>query len=340
MNYSRPLVFSPTGKQLAELSVDFYREWKINAYGKGSFTIALNDTKFKKQYLNYGNFIYVENSELPPWVGTIEPPGKWSNYSLEVNCLSAEYYLSKAVTRPNEKIKGSPGKIFQQLIEDVGSRLSLSPTVGKIYDSGKESIYNKPFTSIYDAALDLKENGNEEFNVTPLIENGRLILVANWYKAMGTTKLRKLFETRNFEMGGELLEQGEIINSAFIYGDGATWESKPISDAIDQTSAFNHGYSEVGEYDKTATDANVSDLAQIYVKKYKEPRRTFKIAVAKEDDNDTIFKDIKLGDTFPFSTVSCGWTGSHVGLDSKFRVLQMTFKDTEGKLNITADEVI
>ena len=77
--YSRMSIYDKSGIYLTEIDADIDRTWKINDYGKATFTISKEDVKAVYEYIRFGNLIYIEHNKLPAWAGVIDPPRDWAS---------------------------------------------------------------------------------------------------------------------------------------------------------------------------------------------------------------------------------------------------------------------
>ena len=71
---TRITLFNNSGEKLAEIDANVSRSWKLNEDGAGTFTMSTQDTKAIIDYLEFGNFVYMEHDKLPIWGGMIDTP--------------------------------------------------------------------------------------------------------------------------------------------------------------------------------------------------------------------------------------------------------------------------
>lgn len=333
---SRVTIYNPRGVKISEVDADFYREWKISEFGEGSFKISINDPKFSEELVDFGNWVYVEHSKLPEWIGTIETPREWEGGVITVNCLSGEARLKRALTRSNVKLEGTTGDIFQQLIEEYGGNIT-GLVVGEVDNSGETSTFTEQYISLYEAANKLNDVNDDEWNVTPLVDSkGSVKFACNWKDKLGRRRKIKLFEDKVMKQGGRMVEQGEIYNSVFAHGTGSNYKPKLVGEYTDWDGVADYGLSEWLYSDASVNQFNNDKIAMKKTQEYKNPRRTFTLALADVSD---LFQNIEIGDIFDMQLYSMGFTGKKVGLDTTVRILQMNYKDSENTVNIVADEV-
>jgi len=334
---SRISIYSPQGNKLTELEADFYREWKISEYGTGKFDISVLDDKFSSNFIDFGNWVHVEHDKLAPWVGTIECPRDWNGGMVTVNCLSGEARLKRALTRKDTKYHGTPGFVFSKFIQDACSEI-IGLKVGHAYSAGKHITVLDNYAQVYNLVCRIAEKRNEEWDVTPSLDgNGSLWFEANWYKQMGTVRSTRLYEDKHVAAGVKLVEQGETYNRVIVKGAKGSWAQGGIGVYTDWAAVRDYGLYEFLLSDNTAKEEDDHiDYARNYVNEHKEPRRTFTLGLVDADD---LFKELRLGDTFTLETYQTGFTGDRLGCVADIRILQMNFKDSEGVVNVVADEV-
>ena len=241
---SRISIYDHSGQYLTEIDATLDRGWKLDEFGTATFTMSTSDSKCREDYLQFGNFIYAEHDKLPVWAGMIDTPRQWGIGSVLVTAYSGEYILTTMITERTATMQGVWGSIYQQLVEqtfnnDIGAMIKI----GNIFGGGKSQnrVYN--YAVIYEEIKRLvKESGND-WELEPQIdENGRLYFDAHWYEKRGMVKQFVFYEDLHFKLSNNFLrEQGRIANRLRIYGEGATFSSRPVALVNDSESIGNYG---------------------------------------------------------------------------------------------------
>jgi hypothetical protein len=344
-------IFTPFGLPLTEIDADFERSWLLNKYGTGTFTMALTDSKATKENLGYGNLVLVEHPKLPPWLGTIEPPRKWGYGVITVNCFSVEFMLTNRICGHIQQFVGTPGNIFKQMIElsytgyTANSIESGLFKTGTIYAAGTSTTIVKPYIKVYDAVLQLTKDFGNDFDYTPVVDTaGKLSILYNWYKQLGTVRTDRLIENKNIKLEPTdfVVEQGEIVNSVVVYGDGSTWTSRPIKGDNDIDSQGRYRFRAKVYAVPGMTQAQATTTAAQYLKKSLEPRKTYKLTVLDDliEPEKSIFYNIRIGDTLTLDLYGTGFTGEGLGLSADVRVRGMSYKDSDNQLGLVCDEEV
>lgn len=333
---SRVSLYSHSGQYLTEVNATFKREYKLNEFGSATFTLSTSDVKCREDYLRFGNFVLVEHDKLPIWGGMIDTPRIWGHGSVTSTVYSAEYILTCMITDKTLTIEGSFGAIFQKLINqlfnnDIGNVLRI----GTIYGGGKtvKRIYN--YGNIYDEVKKLCKDSGNDFELLPAIDaNGRLYFTANWYEKRGMLKQFTLYEDQNIKLSSTpMREQGRIGNQLRIYGNGATSSSRPVASRTNAVSSGKYGERWLAQAGQ-GEDLNAN--ADALIIEYADPRKTFDITAI--DTGDTYYQ-MRVGDQFPVSFHSVGFSGSGFGTSETVRILQMAFDEEKHELKLVADEV-
>jgi hypothetical protein len=333
---SRVNIYSHYGKWLTEVDATFNRSWKLNDYGPATFTLSMQDAKCREDYLQFGNFVYVEHEKLPVWAGMIDTPRTWGHGSVTSTVYSAEYLLTCLITTRSTSAQGSHGAVFQALIEqtfnnDVGDIIKI----GDIYGGGKSIKRTYYYNTLLDEIKKLCIDSGNDFDLQPEIDqNGRLFFSANWYEKRGMLKPFTLYDDINIKLSNTpLREQGRIGNKLRIYTTGATYESRGVAWRDDLVSVSKYGQRYLAQLQQ-GNDLNANADALLVEHTY--PRKTFDMTAI--DSGDTYYQ-MRIGDQFPISCHSVGFSGSGFGVDEIVRVLQMRYEEDKNELVIVADQV-
>ena len=333
---SRVTIYDHFGNYLTEVNATFRREYKLNEFGSGSFTLLTQDQKCREDYLQFGNFALVEHEKLPAWGGMIDTPRIWGHGSVTSTAYSAEYILTTMISDRTANMAGVWGSIYQQLVEqmfnnDIGGMVRI----GAIYGGGKSVKRTYNYANLYDEVSKLCKDSGNDFEFLPAIDaDGRLFFTAHWHEKRGGLKQFTLYEDKNIRLStSPLREQGRIANRLRIYGPGATFETRGIAKENDIISSGKYGerwLAQLGQGDDVAANAE-----QLIIE-YANPRKTFDLTAI--DIDDTFFQ-CRVGDQFPVSFHSVGFSGSGFGTTAIVRILQMSYDEQNNVLQLVADEV-
>lgn len=332
---SRITIYDQSGMRLTEIDASCKREYKINQWGKATFTLSTSDANCREDYIRFGNYVVVEHDKLPTWGGMIDTPRQWGFGEVDITAYSAEYILSMRITEKQLDIESPPGGVFQGLVGNINTNSGyaiIQP--GSVYGGGASITRAYNYANIYTEVVKLAKETANDFDVTPAIDaNGRLYFQTNWYEKKGMLKSMTFFEDKNVKLSDRLMcEQGRITNQLTLYGDGSSFKSRPTAYREDMESIGLYGIrqtAQVSQGDDLETNADSLIAASIY------PRKTFDITAI---DIDNTLQECRIGNTYPVNFFSVGFSGSGFGASALIRILQMTYDDDANTLKIVADE--
>lgn len=334
---SRISIYNHFGQYLTEIDATLNRSWKLNEFGTATFAMSTSDDKCRKDYLQFGNFIYAEHDKLPTWAGMIDTPRQWGMGTVTVTAYSGEYILTTMITDRTATMQGVWGSIYQQLIEQTfNNDIGVLLKIGNIYGGGKSQNRTYNYAVIYEEVKRLVKESGADFELSPEIdENGRLYFNAHWYERRGMTKQFTLYEDMHFKLSSNFLrEQGRIANKLRIYGEGATFNSRPVASVNNIESIGAYGQRFMAQLSQGEDiEANAEQLLAMY----RHPRKTFDLAAVDIGD---MFYQCRIGDIFPISCHSVGFSGSGLGTSTNIRILQMSYNEETNELKLVVDEVI
>lgn len=341
--FERVRIFKRDGTSIAEFNAKVERSWAIGDEGRAQFTYATRITDIVNEtVLQYGNWLLVENSMLPDWVGVIDTPRSWTARTVTVSAYTPEHVFGWR-RGPFEVAKsGSAGSIFEYLLQLVNSAEPTIIKAGSINKSGtnrQETInptqLNTDLQRIYERSL-------EEYQWRPIIEDsGRLAVLADWMPHIGITTTALLHEGKaggNIEtVNNILVEDGTIKNDVLGYGDGLTWASKPKQQIIDPFSRFKYGLRQWAEgFDGVTNGQTLKDNTIALVNDESNPKKTFSINALNVEDT---FKYIGLGNTLNLQFQNIGfYNNGSLGFETKVRITAMRYDPVyKNKIELTVE---
>lgn len=337
---SRISIFDKSGHKMAELDGNVKRTWMIGAYSEATGTISLKDSKARREYLNFGNYLVVEHDKLPIWGGMITTPRGWSGNTLEFTALSGEYLLTIRNGPTWQKWEGHGALMLKQMIDYGNSHGQTLLKVGEYTPMHPWMSLTQDWTKMYDRLKELVTISGQEWTVTPKFDVfGQLYFEANWFKELGMERHIILLEGSNLELGtNPLSEQGAIVNELLAIGGNSTQESKLYLVVRDEESINDYGAFQGSEAFNAGTMAELESCANGSLAKTKQPRNTWDLTAL--DVND-LFKSLRLGDTFPVKMLQIGWKSDGTqGFEGSVRILGMTYDDISNRVSLVADEVL
>jgi len=338
----RVRIFSRDGKQLTEFNHSVTRSWAIGAEGVAGCELPTGKAYSSEEFIQFGNWLLVENSMLPDWVGVIDVPRDWSANTVSIYAYTAERVLTWHSGPEEEKVSASAGGIFARIIEYVNEEGQTIVAPGRIWRGGqqREETLNPNTLDV-----DLKriyERSGEEYLFTPEVDdNNRLAVLGNWLKRLGDETEYYLTHGSggNLELLEEaLVEDGPIVNDVTAYGEGATWAEKARGHARNQYSVNKYGLRQFILKDKKTTDTEtLRRYAETYVREHSSPIRRLSASALNVGNT---FNFIKLGNVVSLVLKNSGYHGGKTGTETRARIIGMAYDPDQGhKVDLVIEEI-
>jgi len=293
-----------------------------------------------EKVLQFGNYLLVENSRLPAWVGIIDTPRAWDSLTVEVNAYTLERMFLYRRGPLEQKLTGSAGGIFEQLVNYINGQQQTLLQVGSIYNSAQREETLNPNT-LDENLQQLQERSGEEYTFEPVITKGLLTIKADWQAKAGVITPLVLTSARsggNVEVPS-MTEDDEIVNDLLGYGDAPTWPSKPVKYTADTATIEKYGLRQNSENWRGVSHPATLEANNLeYLTKKKQPRKIFEITALNVGET---FDYIRLGNKARLILQSLGFANSGVGTDTTVRILGMSYSPQLGrKIKLVLEEVI
>jgi hypothetical protein len=210
MPVDRVRIFNRQGAPLAEFRASVARSFVIGGEARAQFTYPSRKSNVvNEKVLQFGNWLLVQSSHLPAWVGVLDTPREWSTRNVTVSAFTPERVFSQRIGPLEEVLTGSSGKIFEGLI----SRLNLAQQTivrpGVIWKGGtqrQETLNPKPLNEYLKG---IWERSGEDYTWTPSIAtDGRLTVLGHWTPFLGSETGVLLHEGNG---GGNVEAVGRIM---------------------------------------------------------------------------------------------------------------------------------
>jgi hypothetical protein len=341
----RVRVFDRAGTPLAEFKASVTRSWTIGGEYRAQFTYPTRKTDVvNERVLRFGNWLLVDSSALPPWVGVIDTPRDWSTRNVTVSAYSPEHVFDWRIGPPEEVLTGSAGTIFERLITRVNLAEVTILRANTIWRGGAQRQVTLNPNKLSEYLLQLYENSGEEYEWGRTVIDGKLLVFGNWVPFLGAETGALLHEGTgggNVEAVGRIMtEDGPIVNSVFAYGDGETWQSKPNVTVLHTgKSASWYGLRQEGiAYSGVTSNTILVENATEYLNQRNTSSKTFAVNALNVGDT---FKYIRLGNILNLSFQNIGFRGNSVGYVGRVRIVGMGYNPTSrNKIQCVVKEVV
>lgn len=337
-------IFDKRGIPMAEVEAEVHVQWAMGEIGSLDFTLSKLDNKYRKQYLQFGNFVLYETAVsptdrsvlLPPWGGVIWPVEKWPRGSVGVHAVSAEFQFKRRIVTlegqtdvVGKKFTGTRPSLFARLIEIGNEEADMRIEPGSMFTALGNSSVEMRQQSLWDALKELEEGSGEEWWLDPEQDaSNRLSFRAHWAVRRGRPRNFDLVEGKNLQLVGEPTRSGELVNRVFVIGEGET--NQPYATAVDLASQAAYGATIATEYMETADQSILENRAKELLAEKSQPRISYEAVVSDTD----AFKVIRLGDSYPITLESVGFGNEPL----RSRVVGMEFKSGEDSLSLALEQ--
>lgn len=323
------MIFDRRGHGLAQFQARVERSWAIGDEGRAQFTYASRKTQIvNNSVLNFGNWILIQNSALPAWVGVIDTPRKWSPRQVTISAYTPEHVFGWRIGPPEELLQGTAGDIFLKILNKVNAAEATIITAGNISRIGGQREETLHPTSLNDDLNRIQERSDEEYQWRPILtDSGKLLVYVDWLAKIGTDTPIMLHEGKgggNIEwIDGILVEDGPIANYIFGFGDGDTWTSKPYTAVTDQSSIGSYGLRQASrEYQNVTSPQTLFDNSRVDLGLSKDPRRNFALTALNVGET---FKHISLGNRMNLQFQNVGFYNGTAGFVGRIRIVGMHY---------------
>lgn len=316
---SRIRVFDRTGILIREIDAPAWREWVLNDIGSARFTIKAAGME---QYVQYGNYLTIENDKLDTWVGVINTPRPWGSKVITVNAKSAMWLFQQRAGSNAQAVSGSWGEVFSFLLGLVNAPESTLLKIGN-FSSGISYSSVVDLTNVYTYLQRALAQAQTRLDFRPVITNGSLVIYIDVQPTLYSPSSLRLEEGLNIKKSSTvLLEQGEIYNDVTIMGIGLD-QVKYTANAIDLASIEKYGRRQkVFAEGQSQTDVN--RLAVVRLAQYAYPRNTLALTTLNKGDT---FLNTRVGYSGTVELKTQGYLNGGLGFRSDAYIDAVQFDD-------------
>jgi len=336
-------IFNRAGAPLAEFRAAVDRSYAIGEEARAQFEYpsrkrdVVNNT-----VLRFGNWLLIENTALPTWVGVIDTPREWGVRTVRVSAYTPEHVFGWRRGPLEDVIVGTASSIFKRLLRLVNTAENTVIREGVIRAGSVRMQETLNPTKLNEDLQRIQQRSLEEYAWRAATDvSGKLIVYADWVKLLGVDTGVILQEGKgggNIEAEREIMvEDGPIVNDLMGFGEGETWKTKKKYTAKDATSRALYGLRQSSEewYD-VSSEGTLRNNTITALNDLKEPKRTFHINALNTGDT---FKYLRLGNKLNLLLENIGFdrTGTHY--QTTIRILAMSYDSAvPNKLELVVEE--
>jgi hypothetical protein len=341
VSFTRLIIGNRFGTVLDELQADIdYFNWRKNNIGKSKFTIAANDPKATSSNLQFGNrVLYEPDNGLPLWGGVLETPRVWDDGKITCTAYSGEYLFKYRTTDKGRYFSGvTVGHIYNALITEANTVENTGVTVGEVWDGGEVHSPDYHFKSLFDIFQKSLTSrlSMADFYVVPALTSGTITFTAVLKESRGTDKTGVVLVQDKNLAPMKLKEQGPIITSWDIAGEGTGWGVERLTASAADTAAGNlYGLRESSKvFGDVSLQATLDEHAANYLAASASPVKLFVLAAL--DKKPAGFSEYDLGDVVSLLAPDYGFGGT----DTTIRILAREFSPPSGVCTLIVKEQV
>lgn len=341
MSYSRLVVGDRFGTVIAELQPDIeFVNWRLNKIGQTKFRISTTDPKAISTILQYANRVLIEfENGLPDWGGVIYPSRTWDKKIITATVYSPEYLFKYRTTDKGRYFTNQTvGEIFTALINEANAIEDTGISVGEVWGGGivhSPDYHFKRILDIFQKSL-TKRLSTADFAILPSLIDGKITFTANLYDSRGANKSGlALIQGKNLSRV-KLVEQGPIINSWDVAGEGTGWGDARLTANASNINSMNlYGLREDSRvYSDVSTQGTLDENAENLLSESGNPFNIYTLETA--DIEPTKFAAYDIGDMVSLLAHDYGFGGTKTTI----RILAREFSPQTGKCSLVVQEII
>ena len=331
-------IYSKDGTPITDIKASVIRSSLLNEVGEAVFFMSTASTKSRREVLEYGNFLYIQNDSLPDWVGVIDTPRVWHHGYVEVHAFEPQFLLAYRLAPLNGIIEGTPGEKFTDLLAVANGREDTLIRAGNVFTGGISS--QETMTgSVGEHIKKIRENAKHDWILTPNIDAaGRLTIIMDWLEKAGVLTDLELSQGQNILYGDTPLEEsGELINSIQAVSD-VTGGTQTVTTYQDDTARSTNGLREVrqslsGTSEVTALTSNTKQIIDL------QKSASLSTPLTAVNVGST-FANIRIGNIVKYKYTDVGFDGDVLGMSQFVRIEGYRFDESNGTCELFTGKVV
>lgn len=338
-------IFNRDGLPIAEFRARVTRSWMLGDEGRAEFVYPSRKTNVvNDSVLRFGNWLLVESTHLPPWVGMIDVPRGWTPRTVTVRAYTPERLLTLRRGPIEQILNDSSGGIFTWLLYWANKQEATVIRAGSIWRGGVHRQETVNPTPLSDDLQRIFERSGEEYQWRPAIDGqGKLVVLGDWVQLLGKNTGVVLHEGRgggNIEATNNILvEDGPIYNDILGYGDGMTWQTRPTATLSAPASQHRYGLRQTSkEYQGVSEVTTVQNNTAQDLAIFQETARTFNLKALNVGN---LFYYLRIGNVFTLRFENIGFYQGGLGFETTVRIIGMMYDPMlRNKCEIVVEEVV
>lgn len=319
--------------------------WVENKPGRLVFNMPLGHDGFAYKYLKWGVKVTAQFDWFKPlWVGFVEPPRKWQQGNIVVNCRSMEYIFhhrrQRDVTTEGKLtapllLKGPGGALVKQILQIANSKRSTFIVAGNINMGGEER--QETVDDLLDFHLtNIAKRTGSVWNVTANNVGGALQMYLNYFPQRDRVIDYLIEEGVNLETqqtGDILVEDGDIPNDVLGTGDESVREEVLAFIAEDKTAMNQFGLRQtIVQFPGNVESGTIKENTVNYLRDNKEAIKSINPVLPY---NEEVASRLMLNTMLPVRLHSVGFKANGtIGFDGYAPVRSLTIDEVRERISL------
>ena len=261
-------LFDKDGYWITDLRTMGRCSWTLparGAVGELDFNLSRYEPKNRRWIIEFGCYILRRQKNMPDWLGVIYTPRNWPVNQTSFKAYHVNKIFAWRKTPTNLLLNAAAGANFSEILSITNATMfNEKPIFPNDISYGGRSVSEKLGNDALSHLTKIAQNSGQDFEVAyKFDDNGRIILLGNWYQAAGIDTQRWLREGNNIELSNEILQEtGDLWNSITGVNNASTPSARLTSQQWNETAISKYGLYETtqvfsGVASQTALDSNV-----------------------------------------------------------------------------------
>ncbi len=334
---SRIRVFDTINRSAGEFHAACSRGWSItgntSVRGGGETSVKFPMEIAEKPYMQFGRMVMVEEENLPPWAGMIDPD--WSGVApYETVLYNMEYLFS--LRKPDQPmlITGTTASIVTKIIELINAQEELYLRAGVMeQDVTREETLDR--RTFWEQAKALIQRAGMEMTLRPAIVQGQLFIYVDVKRQMGGVTN---FEYKDGAGGNMTVTSAKInqtiVNRVVAINDASTEESRLQTAAFvnDESRMKYRLRSDVVQFRGVTELSTLEAHAKSYLNSKCFPYLEMTVRIK---NIGSAFQNARLGNTVIFHASNILLPGGRSGWRGEARIMAMAYDEPSQVLGVS-----
>jgi hypothetical protein len=331
---SRIRVFGLDGRSQGEFTGILPRGWAIvgtpDVRGGGQTTLEIPQETAAKNFLDLGRVVLVEDGDLPPWAGVIDPG--WQAYAKpSLTLFNIEYLLSLHDLDDVTTIRGSTAYLLKKILQLVNEQEDTGIRAGSM-DKDPEHEETLERRSAWEQIKEIVTNAGMELTFRPLVVSGRLVIYMDLDQRSGKQTGFLYHDGTNANMAVQSASiDNEVVNRVIGVNDASSEDERLVTRAVADKASIREFRmrSRVIQFDGVTDMKALEARALQYLNDHKRPHLALPVNIL---DQGLAFRNARLGNGAIFHAADVRLPGGIHGFRGPGTIQWMSFDEATRQL--------